>query len=971
MVSCLSAYGRWSHGGQIEWESLGNDSFKITVSVYRDCNGPYAYNYPSRLSSTCGTKRLAMKSVSVEDITPVCSQQCSRCGSGSCTFKFGIQKYVFTGVVSLADWKKNSCCLVTISWGNCCRTASITTGGARNNFYMKADMNVCASSVAELNYQKDPLSLACMGREFYTNHFEISTNNAQDSVVYGLREPLQSAASRMIWSSPYSYDKPIYFLGFPKTNRDAPSGFHVDALTGEMNFTPMKEEVTMLSMQARVWRKGVYLGSVMREHVFMTIKCPNNILPVLSGIDCSNPWPANYEITVCPGDSLGFKVCTSDRDKSDTVTLSWKHSIPGLSVVVENPGDREERASISWKPDSTHVRTAPYVLRIVARDNACAINGLVSKLYKIYVRPKTNVSFSLSNKKCGTYELIAKGKDSALFTKTTWNFKGHGNFKSKDTALSDTLLTSFDSPGFYPYTFESEHLHYCNFTLSDSVFAANDFLQMTMGADSIRACEDSPIQLKASAQKAIGTTQFIWSTGDTTHGLTSKINTQFTDKQQWITVTAKDSACSDSDTLLLISNINPTVTFSDTNASCKGDTVFLNPIFSNPAIEITSLTHYEWLDSNHTLLSDTGLSFVALAPGIYQLRLTDTAGCTGLSQVLVQHVIPEFNMIPDTTNCIDEKVTLNLSSNESGTFTWYIGGDSLNNARLVFNNTSKAEFVTVASENITVLFEASRLGTTCVTQKTSHLKVHPTPQFRIEHSDSICQRDSVQLVSKTVATWQMPHRRVTGDTVWYYAQNMNGNDSSFTTYLNAIDSNGCTNDTILNFYHLRSPKSGFIAPDSVVKNTDFIVDNETVTAHQNIYRWTVGNPAFLSYTTYEPIIRIDSLGLFDIQLVVLDNVSRCTDVTSRQIQVVRNKSVETHFNAQFEVYPNPSSGVFYVSSPNVRNYCYQMYTLSGHVLASGNAQQSALIDLSEHMRGMYILRIVSPSGNYTVLLEKM
>lgn len=965
-----SVFAGWSHGGQIEWESLGNDSFLVKVTVYRDCNGVQVSNSAANLSSTCGTKNLTLNRVSIEDITPVCSSVCSRCSSKSCSFKFGIQKHIFTGVVSLADWKKNSCCLVIVSWGNCCRTASITTGGAWNNFYMEADMDVCASSLAELNYRKDPLSLACMGREFYTDHFEISTNNTQDSVVYGLREPSQSATSRITWSSHYSYNKPIYFLGFPKTNRDAPSGFHVNALTGEMNFTPMKEEVTMLSMQARVWRKGVYLGSVMREHIFMTMKCPNNSLPVVSGIDCSNPWPANYEIIVCPGDSLGFKVCTSDKDKSDTVTLSWKHSIPGLSVVVENPGDRLERASISWKPDSTYIRAEPYVLRITAKDNACVINGLVSKLYKIYVRPKTNVSLSVSNKKCGTYELIAKGKDSALFTKTTWSFKGHGKLQSKDTTLSDTLLTTFDSPGFYPYTFESEHLHYCNFTLSDSVFVANDFLQVAMGADSIRDCEDSPVQLNANALKAVGNTQFIWNTGDTTFGTTSKINTQFIDKRQWVTVIANDSVCSDSDTLLLIPQLYPNVTFTGPHTSCKGDTVLLSPVFSNPT-DAASLSSNEWLDSSNTLLSDTSLLFAAIDPGTYQLRLTNIAGCSSLSKVLVQHVIPEFNMVPDTSNCINEKITLEVSSTETGRFDWYVGSDTTANARMVFNNTSKAEFNTLVSEDITVQFGITRLGVGCTSSKTSHLKVNPLPQFQIVHNDSICHRDSVLLTSHSSATWQMPNRTQTGKYVWYYAQSMKHDNTGFKTVLNATDSNGCFKDTQLVLYHLRSPKSGFIAPDSVKKNAPFVIDNETVSASQNIYRWSIGNPSFLNYDTYQPSMRIDSLGLFEVHLKVLDSISQCTDASSGFIRVVKSDGVEVHFRSHFEIYPNPGTGIFYLNSKNVEDYQYRVYGLSGKEIASGTATQTSIIDLQENMSGMYIIRVIAPSGTYTSLLEKL
>lgn len=963
-----SVFAGWSHGGQIEWESLGNDSFLVKVTVYRDCNGVQVSNSAANLSSTCGTKNLTMTHTSMSDITPVCKTLCTRCDSRGCTFKFGVQKHIYTGIVSLADWRKSSCCRVAISWGRCCRSSAITTGAAMNNFYMEADMNICDSNLMEISYPKDPATLACLGRDLFIDHFQISTNNATDSIVYELWEPLQYVSSRTTWSSAYSYEKPIYFLGFPKTSKILPQGFHVDAQTGRMAFRPMKEESTILGMKASIWRNGVYMGSVMREHGFTVMKCPDNNPPVLY-LNCGKTAPRPF--IVCPGDSFNLSFCTSDKDKDDSVRLSWNHSIPGLSVTIDNPGDRLDRASVSWKPDSLQARTAPYLLRITIRDQGCPISAIITKVYKIYVRPRTGFDLSVENQGCGTYEFIAQGKDSALFKEAIWSFSEGSNFQNTDTALSDTIIKTFDAPGYYPYTFATKHLEHCNFSRTDSVFVTNDFLQIKLAADSIRACENTTIKLKARAIKATGNTRFVWSTGDTTFGVKSKTITTFGSQKNWVSIAAKDSFCNDTARLLLIPNLNPDFTFSGTYVSCKGDTVVLTPTFSNSETDVSVLTSYRWLDSTNTLLSDTSLVYNALSQGNYQLQLMDTAGCSSQNQVLVQHVIPEFNMVPDTSNCINEKITLEVSSTETGRFDWYVGSDTTANARMVFNNTSKAEFNTLVSEDITVQFGLTRLGVSCTSSKTSHLKVNPLPQFQIVHNDSICHRDSVLLTSHSSATWQMPNRTLTGKHVWYYAQSMKHDNTGFKTVINATDSNGCFKDTQLVLYHLRSPKSGFIAPDSVKKNAPFVIDNETVSASQNICRWSIGNPSFLNYDTYQPSMRIDSLGLFEVHLKVLDSISQCTDASSGFIRVVKNDGVEVHFSSHFEIYPNPGTGIFYLNSKNVEDYQYRIYGLSGKEIASGTATQTSIIDLQENVSGMYIIRVIAPSGTYTTLLEKL
>ncbi len=49
IFSLLSAFSSWaSHiiGGEIYYDSLGNNQYKITIEIYRDCNSATAFDNP-------------------------------------------------------------------------------------------------------------------------------------------------------------------------------------------------------------------------------------------------------------------------------------------------------------------------------------------------------------------------------------------------------------------------------------------------------------------------------------------------------------------------------------------------------------------------------------------------------------------------------------------------------------------------------------------------------------------------------------------------------------------------------------------------------------------------------------------------------------------------------------------------------------------------------------------------------------
>jgi hypothetical protein len=207
----------------MHWTRVGTDSFYVDIYLYADCNGVapyYLIGLPAKCSTTgqtINTTNLQVTPVSV-DVTPVCPGTCTRCQSSSCSFPYGIRKHTYTGLLVLST--AGTCCQVTLSWTDTSRPSSITTGAAYANFYTECTLNRCASPADNAPVASDyPFRIACVGQDLYMNlgvtDFDVDSSGKRDSLVYEWAPPLSAQGFPISYTGQYTYDKPIYFWGFP------------------------------------------------------------------------------------------------------------------------------------------------------------------------------------------------------------------------------------------------------------------------------------------------------------------------------------------------------------------------------------------------------------------------------------------------------------------------------------------------------------------------------------------------------------------------------------------------------------------------------------------------------------------------------------------------------------------------------------------------------------------------------------
>jgi len=969
-----STYAGWSHGGDIKWEPLGNDSFKIVVTVYRDCNGISPSGVSLRINSGSYSQLIEKKTAYSRDITPVCESVSSRCDSRSSWFKLGIQEHKFTYLVSLASWKKKSLCTVSMSWGSSNRTSAITTGGWNNGFYIHGEMNICGSPV-RVNWLREPQTTVCLGRDVSLKSFCISTDSSSiDSVVYSWAEPLQSSTRKTTWVSPYSYDKPIYFLGFPRESRKFPQGLHLDSNSGKLLLRPMKEETTILKVKASIYRRGVWQGSVYRDQIFMVVKCWDNDYPKLSSIDCKSSLTlpvksSDVQKVVCAGDSISFNICTSDKNKKDSVTLSYEHNIPGLLVTIDKSTATREKAVVSWQTNASHIREEPYRLIVRANDNACPLVGEDFQVYELYVKPAAQFKIDVEDDGCGNYRYTAVELDSNILLGTSWQ-TGNRGLSHSSGVFSDTAFYRHTKPGYSNFQFKASIDGFCPFVYNDSILVKDNFLRVNIGLDSIKACEEESITLNPKTFNHQGTVAFQWK--DANDSLLSSSSTPsilMRDSSIQVFVKAYDGTCSAYDEVKLSPYSNPEIVLNKMVYACSGDSA--NVSFTETRhLRNDSISSIKWTEpTQSTVLSDSALLNTRKA-GKYSLKITTENGCEILDTVTVSFYDPTFNLTGDSAACVDDDLTFMASSGQFGYYKWFVGGDKLSAARLVKSG-SNISFKGYTSERVRLRFTSTEHGLSCPKVRSMELQIHPKPVFKVVHPSSLCQGDSVELNSVDSAVWRPYMQTLVGKRIWYKANDIRAHDKPFTTHLSATTMHGCSKDSSFEIVHNRRPDPKFSIPDSIYKKQEFLADNIGSFSYDNSYVWRIGNPVFATFSGYDPKIQIDSVGTFLVVMEAIDTITGCLATDSSFIKVLHPKSIApTPWRTSVNVFPNPAHQSFHIKWHDSQLLTWTLSTLQGQEVRNGQVMESnALVNTDELPNGIYLLRASNGRFSQSILVE--
>lgn len=575
-------------GADMEYQCLGNNQYRVTLRIYRDCCGiSMSTSVQMQVLNTCtnasSTVTLNQQPGSGVEVSQLCPAQLNQsvCNSGvACpanpslnppTYP-GVRVHIYQTIITL----NGQCNSWLLRWNECCRNNAVNNipNASGTGIGIVAMINntndpatgqpYCNSSVA---FSTLPVPFICLNSPFTFNNGGVDVNG--DSLFYQLINPLNDTYGNVNFNPGWSVTQPV---------RTSPANsFQFSSNSGQMAFTPGFLEVDVLAMRANEYKNGVLVGYTMRDIQVTVLPC---VVSTPAQQPITNLQNGNQvdslKVQVCPGTPLQFDIlCVDPANHNLTVTSNINaipSAIPGASITQIGTGD-SVLARLQWTPLASDTGCKNFT--ITAKNDDCPINGQQVKVYTICVFTKVQL-LSASPTYCGTpVQLTASGGTGYIWTPSTGP-----NAVSNPNILNPTVSPTSNQM----YYFSSD----CG---TDSVFVKSDppFLYDAGPGGSI--CQNGQLQLNGFTDNLYGPYKYKWvpSTGllDPISGLPndSILNPvaaplATTKYKLYITGT---NGCTNMDSLTVnVSGTGPSIVVKAQPANvCPNDPVQLN-IFTNP-----------------------------------------------------------------------------------------------------------------------------------------------------------------------------------------------------------------------------------------------------------------------------------------------------------------------------------------------------------------------------------------------------
>lgn len=565
---------------------------------------------------------------------------------------------------------------------------------------------------------------------------------------------------------------------------------------------------------------------------------------------------------------------------------------------------------------------------------------------------------------CGGNQLVL---DAGTFSSYQWS---NGPQTQLDTITQGGTyaVLVYDSLGFYDF---------------DTVVVAFSYPNVNVGPDST-ICPGDTVFLDAGSHPN-GT--YSWSNSGS-----NQIEPFFTAGTHYVTVT--DSVgCEASDSMEIIIAVPPSLNLGPDQIVCAASSVTLNAGNGPPG------TVYQWNSGATTQV------LIVNSPGTYMASVTTPGGCAAIDTIVIQNYpSPGTNLGPNRTEC--GPYTLNAGSGGT-TYQWS------NNA-----TTQSINLTTGGSYSVTVTNQFN-----CSVSDTVNIAMGTPPTVNLGPNQTLCNGQTVPLDAGnpgstynwsngattqqiTVTTPGLYIVEVTSanscsgrDTINIIGSNLTVNlgqnqsicgngavildagnpgqtfnwSTGATTQTVSVSSPGSYTVTVTDALGCNAVATTTVAqvpgitagisnpPTGNVFQTVQLTDASTPTPIS--WEWNFGDGTTFS-SQQNPSHVYAALGIYTITLIVDDG--QCRDTTTSTININNYVGVvEEDFAAAFELFPNPSTGIFnlYLELFKPQNLEMEVTDLSGKVLYRQNERNAFVyrgeINLSTLSKGVYVLRLTA------------
>lgn len=930
-------------GGDISWDYLSGDSFRVTLKVYRDCAGTFGAT--ASVVAKCDTTNTTLASQTWSnpstsaDITPVCSKTCTKCSSSSCS-GYGIREETY---VAYLEIKSGSCCKVKLYFSGSWRNFNLTNGASFTSFYIPAIMNTCDKGSSP-KFRSHPRILYCIDQEQNVDFGVIDRRkDTADSIIYELTKPLATENSGYAYSNKFSYDKPVTYWGFPNgPNLQAPKGFNIDRNTGVVTFVPKKDEHSLMAVKAIEYKHGKVVSELVRDVDIITINCPSNNAPNLKVFNNENVKE------LCANKPFCFSIKPFDKDQGDTLKLIDFDTtgIPGSNFNIYK-SKTIDSASFCWTPKNKDIRGEPYTFSFTVSDIKCPYPAIKTFVYQIYVRPEINTSLSDTLLSCGQFKVWS---NLGFKASVTW-------YDKNDSILGtgDTLKLRSWKNGYFRYKAIIKNSA-CSQTLEDSILINNlTPFNVFLGNDTA-LCHYSDLILSPTIKSGAAPFDFLWLPDSSTNN-TFDVQPVM-DTNRVIVFVTDQNECADYDTIYIYKHPILQVDAGNDTLLCRNSAPMpLKPLPSGGMWKGQGIIN----SGNGKAFNpaDTNLKNMS-----YQLKylFTDSFTCKYQDSLTIKLVDPPYVSITiDTTVCPKANV-FPLSATPLGG-QWAGNGIQQIGASWFFN----AQGSGVKKDN--VLSYTFTDQNNCSNSDNGIVRIAQKPAMNYVFRKEACKGGlEIKLNNPFSGSWSGDGIDIkAGDTLF------NPNEKVVklgqnTIYYDFVGGYSCKWHDSVSIKVLSAPVADFSASPTAGKVPLIVNFFDASIGKVNKWVWHFGDKNNSVSNAKDPIFAYTDItgGFYDVQLVIMDTTNGCMDTIMKDSFITMDPllGIEEFSHNKIKIYPNPSFGKIYIELNGINDKIdLFLYSPEGKLIFNKeNIGSQTILERNNLVNGLYILELRNSKG---------
>jgi gliding motility-associated-like protein len=450
-------------GGEIYYDNLGANNYRINMKVYRDClNGVPPFDNPAffTIFDASGNVYTTLQVAYTNSISvpPSINSPCAPTTVGNAC----VEEAIYTATVTLPPLIGG----YYIAYQRCCRNMTILNLVNPNSVGATYWEHIPGPEVVAVNssprFTNRPPIYICNGLPIKFDH--VATDPDGDSLVYTLCTPFNGldAACPVIDATnancppantppPYAgvpFQSP-YSASYPMSSSPA---ININTNTGFLDGVPNINGQWVVGVCVEEYRNGVLIGTHHRDFQFNVIPCPGlPVAGVLAQTTTNNGQGTGY----CNGFTISYQNTTNMFNPLGT-TYHWDFGDPSTLADTAN----------TTNSFYTYPTAGIYTITIVAINptGLCKDTAYdVVQVYPLLVPDYINPTAQCFNGNSFNFNGGGAFQGTGTFS---WNFGSNANPQTASTSSVSNVV--FNAPGTYPVVFSVSE-NSCTATVTKTV----------------------------------------------------------------------------------------------------------------------------------------------------------------------------------------------------------------------------------------------------------------------------------------------------------------------------------------------------------------------------------------------------------------------------------------------------------------------------------------------------------------------